>query len=373
MLLAFGVGSSYSQTRFQLSSDLVGQDRLGDQPSENISFSNSTPSQLDDEDAPLGNASEMSVPSIRGKNAKLSQNNRAVDSLGAVSSLEGDDLSTINIYGVGSAIDEITPSMAQLYADKVNSFIRTLTPSEIARISPSDFGKIPPSGIALLSLAQIRGITSAQIKAFTRDQITQLNSSQIKEFFGKLSEDDFDVIYSQISKRQVRDFVVRLSQPELKGLSMKQLGKLDVEVFSKLSNQQFSAFNADQITTFTTSQVNNFTDNQLYWSYIKLAPGLQRANFIRILNRDRLIAMIKFIPKSSYSQVFNDANPRVLASLINAVSDSEKIYLVDQLNGLMISEIFNELPEFIIPKLKPEQLAFLNKEQIVKASSLSSN
>lgn len=370
--LSLGVSATYAQGKFKLTTNLDSQERLSDEQNDHDGFAATQGYQDQDDDRPLGKGVEPSVKSAGSRNIKSSQGN-SIETDTQAGEASDDAMMSINIFGVGSALDEITPSMMQLYADKVNAYIRTLTANEISKISPNDFGKIPPSGVAFLTLNQIRGITSAQIKALTRDQITQLNSGQIKELFGRLSEADFDIIFSQITKKQVRDFIVRLSPAELKGLSMNQLGKTDVEVFSRLSSQQFAAFSPDQIATFTTSQVNNFTDNQLYWSYLRLTPGLQRANFIRILNRERLIAIIKFLPKTSYAQVFNDANPRVLSSLINAVSDSEKLYLLEQLNGVMISEIFDDLPDSLVPKLKPNQIAFLSKEQANKVVQLTAN
>lgn len=371
--LSLGASTSYAQDKLKLTTNLDAYERLPEEQNSNNGFVSAQGDQELDDDKPLGKGVEPSVRSVTAGKIKTSQAS-VIDSDGRVRDVSDNDaLISINIFGVGSALDDITPKMMQLYVDKVNAYIRTLSGNEISQISPNDFGKIPPSGVAFLTSNQIRGITSAQIKVLTRDQITQLNSGQIKELFGRLNEADFDVIFSQITKKQVRDFIVRLSPPELKSLSANQLSKIDVEVFSRLSSQQFAAFSPDQIATFTTSQVNNFTDNQLYWSYLRLTPGLQRANFIRILSRDRLIAAIKFLPKSSYAQVFNDSNPRVLASLIAAVSDSEKTYLVEHLNGVMISEIIDDLPDSLILKLKPDQLAFLNKEQANKVAILTAN
>lgn len=372
-VISLGASTSYAQGKLKLTSNLDSHERLPEEQKSDDGFVSAQGLQEQDDDKPLGKGVEPSVGPIAARNIRTSRAN-SIDSDSRVGDVsENDALMSINIFGVGSALDDITPNMMQLYVDKVNAYIRTLSGNEISQISPNDFGKIPPSGIAFLNPSQIRGITSAQIKVLTRDQITQLNSGQIKELFGKLNEVDFDIIFGQITKKQVQDFIVRLSPSELKSLSANQLSKMDVEVFSRLSSQQFAAFSSDQIATFTTSQVNNFTDNQLYWSYLKLTPGLQRANFIRILSRDRLIAAIKFLPKTSYAQVFNDSNPRVLASLISAVSDSEKTYLVEHLNGVMISEIIDDLPDSLIPKLKPNQLAFLNKEQVNKVAMLMAN
>jgi Mg/Co/Ni transporter MgtE len=196
----------------------------------------------------------------------------------------------------------------------------------------------------------------------------QLSSGQIKEFFTTLDEKDFDIIYSQLTRKQICDFVVRLSPKEISSLSIYQLSKLDLDIFSKLSSQQFNAFSEKQVASFTTSQVNSFTDNQLYWSYSKLTNGMQRANFIRILNKEQLASIIKFLPKSSYAKVFNDANPRVLVSLINAVNDGEKEFIVGRLNALMISQIYSELPEVVIAKLRPDQKTFVTEAQLTNAA-----
>lgn len=280
-------------------------------------------------------------------------------------STENDGVMSIQIKGVGVDLKVLDNALAQSYVDKINAFIRSLTPSQIGQIPPNDFGKIPPSGIALLNANQTRAITASQIQSLSGDQAMQLSSGQIKEFFTTLDEKDFDIIYSQLTRKQIRDFVVRLSPKEISSLSTYQLSKLDLDIFSKLSSQQFNAFSEKQVTAFTTSQVNSFTDNQLYWSYSKLGNGMQRANFIRILNKEQLAAIIKFLPKSSYAKVFNDANPRVLASLINAVNDGEKEFIVGRLNSLMISQIYSELPEIAIAKLRPDQKTYLTEGQLV--------
>lgn len=280
-------------------------------------------------------------------------------------STENDGVMSIEIKGVGVDLKVLDNALAQSYVDKINAFIRSLTPSQIGQIPPNDFGKIPPSGIALLNANQTRAITASQIQSLSGDQAMQLSSGQIKEFFTTLDEKDFDIIYSQLTRKQIRDFVVRLSPKEISSLSTYQLSKLDLDIFSKLSSQQFNAFSEKQVTAFTTSQVNSFTDNQLYWSYSKLGNGMQRANFIRILNKEQLAAIIKFLPKSSYAKVFNDANPRVLASLINAVNDGEKEFIVGRLNSLMISQIYSELPEIAIAKLRPDQKTYLTEGQLI--------
>lgn len=283
-----------------------------------------------------------------------------------VSALENKAVTAIEISGVGVNSKIFDDPIAQAYIDKINVFIRSLTPNQIRLISPVDFGKIPPSGLALLTNSQISAITPDQIQSLSGDQAIELSSGQIKVLYLTLSENDFDIIYSQLSKKQLRDFIVQLSPKEISSLSIYQLSKLDLDVFSNLSSQQFNAFSDSQMAAFTTSQVNSFTDNQLYWSYSKLKNTMQRTNFIRILNKERLAAIIKFLPKSAYAQVFNSANPRVLLGLINAVNDSEKQFIVSRLNGLMISQIYSDLPETLVANLTSDQRAFLTEEQTAK-------
>ena len=283
-----------------------------------------------------------------------------------VSEPENKAVTAIEISGVGVNTKIFDDPTAQAYMDKINAFIRSLTPSQIRLISLDDFGKIPPSGLALLSISQISAITPQQIQSLSGDQAIELSSGQIKVLYLTLSEKDFNIIYSQLSKKQLRDFIVQLSPKEISDLSIYQLSKLDLDVFSNLSSQQFNAFSDSQMAAFTTSQVNSLTDNQLYWSYSKLKNTMQRTNFIRILNKERLVAIIKFLPKSAYAQVLNSANPRVLVGLINAVNDSEKQLIVSRLNGLMISQIYSDLPETLAANLTPDQRAFLTEEQSPK-------
>lgn len=323
----------------------------------------------EEEVSPLNESKGTPAGSARTKNSfgekQSDSNGDTAIAKGTNGTAEDDGVMSIEINGVGVDLKMLDNALAQSYVDKINAFIRSLTPAQIGQISPNEFGKIPPSGIALLNANQTRGITAAQIQSLSGDQAMQLSSGQIKEFFTTLDEKDFDIIYSQLTRKQIRDFVVRLSPKEISGLSTYQLSKLDLDIFSKLSSQQFNAFSEKQVAAFTTSQVNSFTDNQLYWSYSKLTYGMQRANFIRILNKEQLAAIIKFLPKSSYAKVFNDANPRVLASLINAVNDGEKDFIVGRLNALMISQIYSDLPEVAIAKLRPDQKTYLTEAQLI--------
>lgn len=270
----------------------------------------------------------------------------------------------LEVKGGQTTVFEGDDTDERLYVDRINIFLRGLPPAQIKEINPLSISKIPPSGIALLSASQTLALTPEQVQNFTGDQISQLSSEQAKILFSILEDQNFDPIFSQLSKKQVQDFVLRLSPRDMKTLSPLQLSKLDLGIFPKLSTQQFEALSAAQISSFTTGQVNVFTVDQLYWSYQKLKDSERLANFIRIINKEQLISMLKYLPRTIYGQVFSSANPQVILGLINSVNAEEQDYIVSRLNAFMISQIYSDLNKGLIEKLKPEQLIFIPKEAL---------
>lgn len=282
--------------------------------------------------------------------------------------VKGSQTTPLSVEVVGGMVGapEIDFDGLKQYSSLLGAKIRDLYPEQIGEIPPDEFAKIPPSALALLSNYQIAGIRPLQAEQMTGDQISQLNSAQIRVLKNNFDEDLFSLIFSQMTKQQVVDYVVSSKPEELKKLNGKQLQQLDFSVFSKISSQQFLSFGADQIVGFSPEQVNYFNDDQLYWCYTRLTNKRDRDNFIAILNKESIAKIIRFIPKSNYKDVFNAASATALAGLLNTVKDSDKIFILENISPLTVLRISNDLTESDIARLKPDQKIFLKQSNQIE-------
>lgn len=265
----------------------------------------------------------------------------------------------IEISG-GKSSSDIDFDGLSKYSNLIGSQVRELSPEQIGEISVDQFSNIPPSAIALLSNAQIASITQDQAVKMTGDQIAQLNSSQIRVFKNKFDSVLFDSLFSQLTKQQVVDYVVSARPEELQKMSSHQLQQVDTGAFDKISGQQFLAFKPDQISNFTPGQVNSFNDDQLYWSYSRLTNISDRNNFIAILNKESIARLLKFIPRSSYKEVFNAASVTALSGLLDSVKDNDKQFILAYLSPLTVLRLSSFLTPSDINRLRPDQKTFID-------------
>ena len=110
-----------------------------------------------------------------------------------------------------------------------------------------------------------------------------------------------------------------------------------------------------QIASLTPAQANALNENQLYWSYVKLTDKRMKAGFIANLNKESLATMIRFLPKSDYSVVFNNANTGALEGLLSTVNDADRRFILSQLNSLSILRVYGSLSQSDIGQLRPDQ------------------
>lgn len=264
----------------------------------------------------------------------------------------------IEISG-GKNSSEIDFDGLSKYSNLIGAQVRDLSPDQIGEIPVDQFSNIPPSAIALLSNAQIAGITQDQVITMTGDQISQLNSAQIRVFKNKFDSSLFDALFSRLTKQQVVDYVVSSRPEELQKMSNIQIQQLDKSVFDNMSNQQFLSFSHDQLSNFTPGQVNSFNDDQLFWSYSRLTNKGDRDNFIAILNKESVARLLKFIPRSSYKDVFNAASVTALSGLLESVKDSDKQFILSYLSPLTVLRVSSFLNQSEINRLRPDQKTFL--------------
>lgn len=260
----------------------------------------------------------------------------------------------IEISG-GVVAQPIDFSGLRSYSGELGAQIRALPPELIGDIPPDEFAQVPPSVISLLTPQQIWGLTSDQVAQMTGAQMTQLAPIQILTLRNKLTHEQFEALFGQLTRQQMVDYAVGLPPSDIANVPVRQLREFDVSVFARLSNQQFRALSVEQIAALTPAQASALNENQLYWSYTKLTDKRMKASFIANLNKESLALMIRFLPKSAYSDVFNSANTNALEGLLSTVNESDRRFILSRLNSLSILRVYGTLSPSDIRQLRPDQ------------------